>query len=338
MKNFSSWYDRNYKKVIIFPAILLVLALSFLVYFYIQNDDIMYKDVSLTGGTTISVFTELSSQELESFLSKEISDLEVRTLLDNTGKQTQIVVIVPEETTDLAVELIEEFFGFQLDQDNSSIESTSSALSTNFYKQLLSSMALAFFWMSAVVFLIFGKGKKLKFMVVVLNIIFGILLGRSIAGKYSTISMILVVALGIFLLYTYVRNSIPAFAVILSAFSDLVMTLAVVNLLGIRLSTAGIVAFLMMIGYSVDTDILLTTRVLKKRHSINEEMYDAFKTGITMTLTSLVAVATALIVVYNFQSVLNQIFTILLIGLSFDIINTWIANASIIKWYAEKNK
>jgi preprotein translocase subunit SecF len=98
------------------------------------------------------------------------------------------------------------------------------------------------------------------------------------------------------------------------------------------------VAFLMMIGYSVDTDILLTTRVLKKKHSINQEMYDAFKTGITMTLTSLVAVATALIVVYNFQSVLNQIFTILLIGLSFDIINTWTANASIIKWYAEKHK
>jgi preprotein translocase subunit SecF len=338
MKNFSNWYDKNYKKVIIFPAILLVLSLSFLVYFYIQNDDIMYKDVSLTGGTTLSIFTEINSQELESFILTEISDLEVRTLLDNTGKQTQIIIIVPEEKTDLAIELVEEFLGYELDSDNSSIETTSSALSSNFYKQLLSSIALAFFWMSAVVFLIFGKGKKLKFMVVVLNIIFGILLGKSIAGRYSKISMIFVVIIGVFLFYTYIKNSIPAFAVILSAFSDLVMMLAVVNLLGIRLSTAGIVAFLMMIGYSVDTDILLTTRVLKKKHSINQEMYDAFKTGITMTLTSLVAVATALIVVYNFQSVLNQIFTILLIGLSFDIINTWTANASIIKWYAEKHK
>jgi preprotein translocase subunit SecF len=338
MKNFSNWYDKNYKKVIIFPAILLVLSLSFLVYFYIQNDDIMHKDVSLTGGTTISIFTDIKSQELEAFLLTKISDLEVRTLLDNTGKQTQVIIIVSETTTDLAIELTEEFLGYELDSDNSSIETTSSALSSNFYKQLLSSIALAFFWMSAVVFLIFGKGKKLKFMVVVLNIIFGILLGKSITGKYSNITMIFVAILGVFLLYTYIRNSIPAFAVILSAFSDLIMMLAVVNLLGIRLSTAGIAAFLMMIGYSVDTDILLTTRVLKKRHSINQEMYDAFKTGITMTLTSLVAVAAALIVVYNFQSVLNQIFTILLIGLGFDIINTWTANASIIKWYAEKNK
>ncbi len=144
--------------------------------------------------------------------------------------------------------------------------------------------------------------------------------------------------IGCFLIFTYIKNSVPSFAVILSAFSDLVMTLAVVNLLEIKLSTAGIVAFLMMIGYSVDTDVLLTTRVLKKKHSINQEMYDAFKTGLTMTITSLVAVAAALITVYNFQSVLNQIFMILLIGLSFDILNTWTANASIIKWYAEKKK
>jgi preprotein translocase subunit SecF len=33
--------------------------------------------------------------------------------------------------------------------------------------------------------------------------------------------------------------------------------------------------------------------------------------------------------------VLRQIFLILLIGLSFDLINTWITNASLLKWYQE---
>jgi len=102
-----------------------------------------------------------------------------------------------------------------------------------------------------------------------------------------------------------------------------------------KISTAGIVAFLMLIGYSVDTDILLTTRLLKKHESTDKALFGAFKTGTTMTITSIIAITTALIVVYPFASVLNQIFTILLIGLGLDLFNTWITNASIIKWYTE---
>ena len=63
---------------------------------------------------------------------------------------------------------------------------------------------------------------------------------------------------------------------------------------------------------------------------------NAFKTGITMTLSSMVAVGVALIFTYSFSEVLKQIFTIVFIGLSFDLINTWITNASLLKWYIEK--
>ena len=56
-----------------------------------------------------------------------------------------------------------------------------------------------------------------------------------------------------------------------------------------------------------------------------------------MTFT-LIAVAAGLFVVYSYASVLNQIFTILLIGLSFDLINTWITNAVILKWFLEKKQ
>jgi preprotein translocase subunit SecF len=104
-----------------------------------------------------------------------------------------------------------------------------------------------------------------------------------------------------------------------------------------KISTAGIVAFLMLIGYSVDTDILLTTRMLKLNKSTNSSLFSAFKTGTTMTLTSIIAVSAALIVISPFSTVLNQIFIILLIGLAFDLLNTWITNASIIKWYVSHN-
>ncbi len=130
------------------------------------------------------------------------------------------------------------------------------------------------------------------------------------------------------------RTVVPSGAVIISAFADILMTLVAINLLGIKMSSGGIIALLMLIGYSVDTDILLTNRVLKRQEgSLNERLVGAFKTGLTMTLTSLVAVAVALLVVKSFSVTLTQIFTILAIGLIFDIFNTWITNVSILKWY-----
>ena len=114
------------------------------------------------------------------------------------------------------------------------------------------------------------------------------------------------------------------------------MTIAVIDMMGIRLSTAGIVALLMLIGYSVDVDILLTTRVVRdKEGTLNQRIYGAFKTGITMTLTAIAAAAVALITTHSLSPTLSQMFTIILIGLGFDIINCWITNASILKWYSE---
>jgi preprotein translocase subunit SecF len=139
-------------------------------------------------------------------------------------------------------------------------------------------------------------------------------------------------AIVVFILF---RILIPSGAVVLSAFADILMTLVTVNLLGIKMSSAGIIALLMLIGYSVDTDILLTNRVLRRNEdiSLNQKLLSAFKTGVTMSLVSLIAVLVALLLVKSFSSTLTQIFLILVIGLVFDIFNTWVTNVSIIKWY-----
>ena len=92
----------------------------------------------------------------------------------------------------------------------------------------------------------------------------------------------------------------------------------------------------MLIGYSVDSDILLTMRVLKRQGKLEEKLAGAFHTGIIMTSTTLAAVLSLWIV-----SGLGQIETIrdmaavLLVGLLLDIMNTWITNATLLKWYAE---
>jgi preprotein translocase subunit SecF len=93
----------------------------------------------------------------------------------------------------------------------------------------------------------------------------------------------------------------------------------------------------MLIGYSVDTDILLTSRALKKGEgSLNTRIFQSFKTGILMTTTALVAVLPALFLVTGLPDSFKQIFLILSLGLFADIINTWLTNVGIIKWYCIK--
>ena len=135
--------------------------------------------------------------------------------------------------------------------------------------------------------------------------------------------------------YITFRQPLPSLFVILAAFSDIVSTLAVVSFFEIKLSTAGVAAFLMLIGYSVDTDILLTTRVLKRKEgSLNERIEGALHTGLLMTATSLVA--TLLAYFFTDSEVIRQIMFILSIGLAFDVLYTWAQNAGILRIYLER--
>lgn len=137
--------------------------------------------------------------------------------------------------------------------------------------------------------------------------------------------------------FIYYKLPIPSLTVILCAFADIISTLAVVNILGIKLSTAGIAAFLMLIGYSVDTDMLLTTRVLiRKEGTLQEKILGAMKTGMMMTTTTIAAVIAALI--FARSDVLIQIMTIILIGMVFDIIYTWLQNVALLRMYVERKE
>ncbi|MCK9593484.1 MAG: protein translocase subunit SecF [Methanoregula sp.] len=133
------------------------------------------------------------------------------------------------------------------------------------------------------------------------------------------------------------RTFVPSGAVVLSAFADIVMTAAMMNLVGIQLSLGTLAALLMLIGYSVDSDILLTNRVLKRQGKLNEKLSGAFHTGIIMTTTTLAA-TTAMFLVSWFGAVqiIYEISAVLLIGLLFDVMNTWLTNVGIIKWYVLK--
>jgi len=161
-------------------------------------------------------------------------------------------------------------------------------------------------------------------------------LGKSFF-KQAVISVIVAFILMALVVYIYFRAVLPSFYAVFSAFADMLFALAMVNVFGIKLTTAGIAAVLMLIGYSIDTDILLTTRVLKRKGSdLKERLNSAIPTGLTMTITSLVAV---LVAFYATDSeLLKQIMFILAWGLVADIITTWLLNATLLRMYVEKKR
>lgn len=137
--------------------------------------------------------------------------------------------------------------------------------------------------------------------------------------------------------YITFRKLVPSLFVMLAAFSDIMSTLAIISLLDVRLSSAGIAGFLMLIGYSVDTDILLTTRVIRSSEgSVFDRIRNALRTGLVMSITSLAAVTVAYF--FTQSETIKQIMLILAIGLFFDMIYTWFQNAGILRYTLEKKK
>jgi len=112
MKKFETWYNSNYKKLLILPTIVLALSLFYLVFFYAQTGDIINKDVTLTGGTAITIQTESAAQDLEAHLSKSIQDFEIKKISDNTGAQLDLIITTKDADVDTLKTSLEEVFSF----------------------------------------------------------------------------------------------------------------------------------------------------------------------------------------------------------------------------------
>ena len=245
-------YENQYKKLLIIPFAILLLAFIQIGYQLAATGDFIHRDVSLKGGVTVTIPTEqeIDILMLENAVSLEFpnNDVAVKSI-SQFGFQTGVIVEadISQEEANKLLDSIKRNIGKELNENDYSVEIVGSSLGASFFRETISALGIAFVFMAIVVFL-------------------------------------------------YFRTFVPSAAVILAAFSDMVVTLAIVNLLEVKISAAGIAAVLMLIGYSVDTDILLTTRVLKRKEGTEmERVYGAINTGIMMTLTTLAAVTIGLI-------------------------------------------
>ncbi len=290
---FDRIYDTHYKKLLIIPVVIFLVAVSLIGWKLAATGDFMNRGVSLKGGITLTV-TRTGDFDLVTLGNKLSSvlpgaDISVRGLKSGTESIGFIIDadFTDEQSVDLLIATVREELG-DLNEDDYTIETIGSSLGQSFFRETFTALIIAFILMSILVFLFF-------------------------------------------------RVAVPSLAVILAAVSDIIVTLAIVNLIGMKISTAGIAAFLMLIGYSIDTDILLSTRVLKRKEgTVYDRVKGALLTGGTMTITTLVAVTVALI--FAESDVLSQIMAILLIGLLVDLVYTWLMNAGLLRLYMHRVK
>ena len=146
----------------------------------------------------------------------------------------------------------------------------------------------------------------------------------------------LFMAITVFIVF---REPVPSVAIILAALCDILIALGGMSLLKIPLSIASVGALLMLIGYSVDTDILLTTRLLKRREgTVEQRAKNAMYTGLTMSFAAIAAMGILFVVTILIMpeaTTLSNISAVLVIGLIGDILSTWLMNLGILKTYID---
>ena len=143
------------------------------------------------------------------------------------------------------------------------------------------------------------------------------------------------------------RQIIPSVSLVFKTAANIIIPLAVMNILGIELTLGTIAALLMIIAYSVDSDILLASKVLKRTGNLDDKIASAMRTGLFMTTTTAAAFF-VMFVVATFAHfvipgippipIMSQIALIVLIGLIADIWNTWLLNAGVLRMYLTRPK
>ena len=288
-------YDNHYKKLLIIPAIVIIIAVVILLSSYSRTGSFFKKDISLSGGVSIIAVTSFS---------------------DELGLESELVHRFPDADASVRrVTQLGKSTGVVVEAAMQSEKDIDSLL------DFVSSKI--------------GVDKK-EFTVQKV----GASLGRSFFSQLikGMIFAFVFMALTVFLYFKFVSGRwlwLPGMFVVWTAFVDILCTLAVVSFSGMHVSAAGLAAFLMLIGYSVDTDILLTVRALKgSEPKLAERVRSAARTGILMSLTAFGAVIAG----YFFAEAetVKQIMFILSVGMIFDIIHTWLTNAGLLRWYLEK--
>jgi preprotein translocase subunit SecF len=347
----SKFYEGNYKRYLIVPIVLLV-AFSFLAFVFPG----VPRGIDLSGGTLIIIRSEkpMDAREAEQLLSSnfDLTDLSVVSTASPLGgngltiRFAQNTVIAGAESelslarsslaaspeTALqhaknAVEIVREYLlPPELSADaTKAVEQASDALADakeEFNNRIQELIVQHFGLEGSVAF-------QKKEVSPTLGSAF-----YSTAFNVGIFALILVVIV----VFLFFRKIVPSMAVIASALLDIIGALGLMAVFQIPLTLSSIPALLMLVGYSIDSDVMLTTKILQRRgQKPAARAYDALVTGLTMNATTIAALIVMLLLSFAAQmEVVVQIAAVLLFGLITDLSSTWFMNAPVLLWYVEK--
>lgn len=134
------------------------------------------------------------------------------------------------------------------------------------------------------------------------------------------------------LVFAIFRSFAPSLAVFFGATADIVLTLGAMALFSIPLSLSSVTGLLMLVGLSLDTDVLLTVRVLKRTEGLaNQRAYEAMKTGFLMNATTIAAFTVLAVVGYlTGITTYTELGLVVVLGGFMDFIATWMVNAPLV--------
>jgi preprotein translocase subunit SecF len=350
MLPFSRLYDANYKKMLAAPALLLVLSL-FLIFVY----PAVTFGIDLKGGSMIILRSDmpvdaeiLKDRILGSYPVEELSIMTTTSPDGSYGTIIQFLLntdLVDMEDTIKEAELRVEGSPNEARQLLSGLQPelaeygvTEQINTVNLHEAISQSKRLAAQAKDNFVMMLKELTKETFSLGVIKSQTREI--GASLGKTFWESSIMVALVAAIFIvvvIFAFFREFVPSLAIIASAVLDVGFALGAMAVLSIPLSLSSIPALLMLVGYSVDTDIMLTTRLLKRKEgSIKERAYGAMKTGLTMTLTTMAALVVMIFLSHLYQVVvIFEITIVLFFGLVADLISTWLMNAPVLLWYAE---
>jgi len=347
MSFYSKFYSGKYLRFLIAPAIVFALSLIFIFGFGIK------QGIDLSGGTLLTIHTTqtVNTDEIKSYLQTNFG-LEDVTVSFAKGVQSNRLDIQYLQEPNL-VSLQTEIQNIKtLESQGSAIEQTKTLLTKHSVNYAELNLKEYKDWISQLDALYnTEKNNRVNGILSDLGIKYGFdttnvaikeispTLSATFYSKIILVSIIaiILIVLTIFLAY---REFVPSIAIIACGLLDVLGGLAGMAIMGVPLSLVSIPALLMLLGYSIDTDVMLTTKLLKRSEGSSvERAGDSMRTGVYMTTTAIGAVLIMLIFasLYNIV-VFFDIAIILLFGLVVDLVATWMMNGPILLWYVESKK
>jgi len=344
---YSKFYSGNYKMYLIVPVIL------FLICFALIFGVGVKKGIDLSGGTLLTIYTtqELSSNDVKSYLETNFNLEEVSVTFSQGVESNRLDIQYLQEKNMSALK--EEISNLKnIDDQVLAVTSIKNYLSNKNFDLTLVSNNEYKSWTEALdLYLNNEKNKNINSILDSLSSKFNLdvsdlaikeispTLSQSFYTKAIWVSLAAIIGI-IIVVFLAFREFIPSLAIVLCAILDVLGGLAGMAVFGIPLSLVTIPALLMLLGYSIDTDVMLTTKLIKRKEGHpKDRASDSMRTGVAMTTTTLGALIVMLIFSWLYNvSVFFDIALVLIFGLVIDLLATWLMNGPILLWYVESKK